>query len=206
MSSKKIIAVDVDDVLADSTENLRLRVNKKLGVSIGPEEYKVAGPYWSYYEHVWQKNDVKHLVKLEELETEMENDQSHILPMLGANSALTQLAKKFEIVLVTSRNPSWAKATEAWINTHFSGVFKDIHVLGSKKYQGEGVRSKGEVCKEVGASWLIDDNPEHCLSAIEHGTDAVLFGEYGWHFNAPDHLVRCKDWQAVLEYFNAQPK
>jgi glycerol uptake facilitator-like aquaporin len=56
---------------------------------------------------------------------------------------------------------------------------------------------------KLGASWLIDDNPEHCLSAIAHGIETVLFGEYGWHFNAPEHLTRCKDWRAVLEYFDA---
>jgi hypothetical protein len=63
--------------------------------------------------------------------------------------------------------------------------------------------TKGQICKKLGASYLIDDNVGHCEKAIEEGVSAVLFGEYGWHGDAPDKLVRCKDWPAVLEYFDS---
>jgi 5'(3')-deoxyribonucleotidase len=53
------------------------------------------------------------------------------------------------------------------------------------------------VCVEIGADWLIDDNPEHCLSAIEHGLNTILFGDYGWQYKAPEHLYRCKNWEEV---------
>ena len=38
--------------------------------------------------------------------------------------------------------------------------------------------------------------------AVEKGVDAVLFGSYGWQHEAPEHLPRCKDWPAVLEFFD----
>lgn len=199
---KQTIAIDIDDVLADSTDALRISVNQKLGTNLQPHHYKVDGPYWHYYEHIWETHSINDKIEHNALEAQMEYDQSHIMPISGAQEALTYLSKKYEIVLITARNPDWAKATEEWMHSHFSGVFKSLHLVGSKKYQGDSARTKGEVCKELGASWLIDDNPEHCLSAIEYGSDAVLFGEYGWHLDAPDHLIRCKDWPAVLEYFD----
>ena len=198
------MAIDIDDVLADSTENLRLRVNQRLNVNIETQHYKVPGPYWSYYEHIWEKHNVAHLVNHTELEADMETDQSHIVPVAGAQKALKVLAKKYDIFLITARNPAWAHATELWMQQHFNGVFESLHMVGSKKHQGESARTKGEVCKELGASWLVDDNPEHCLSAIEYGAQAVLFGDYGWHFDAPEHLTKCKDWPAVLEYFKKE--
>ena len=201
--TKKVLAVDIDDVLADSTEALRVRVNKFLSVNIEKQHYKVDGPYWHYYEHVWENQGIADKVSHEALEADMEHGQSHVLPVTNAINALAELAKHYDIIMVTSRNQAWAKATEAWLHTHFGKSYKALHILGNHK-NTDKPRTKGEVCQEIGASWLIDDNPEHCLSAIAHGTEAILFGEYGWHFDAPEHLVRCKDWSAVLEYFNAK--
>ena len=73
--------------------------------------------------------------------------------------------------------------------------------LKSPRY-GTGKKTKGELCQELNVSWLIDDNPEHCLSAVDAGVEAILFGEYGWHHEAPMHLTRCKDWPSVVDYFN----
>lgn len=202
---KKTIAIDIDDVLADSTDALRLTVNNKLGIQLEPHHYKVNGPYWQYYEHVWENNGLNDKIKHTELEADMINDQSHVVPVVGSIDALRKLSKNYNIVLVTARNPLWNKATRVWLDSHFKGSFIDLHVLGNHKIV-ESPRSKGEVCAEVGASWLVDDNPQHCLSAVDYGVDAILFGEYGWHFDAPDHLSRCKDWPAVLEYFDGQQR
>ena len=91
--TKKIIAVDIDDVIADSTEAYRLMINKRMSVNLKPEHYMVQGPYWQYSEQVWSSNglDVTK-IPLEELEGQMISDQSHILPKDGAQKALAQLA------------------------------------------------------------------------------------------------------------------
>jgi hypothetical protein len=131
----------------------------------------------------------------------MESDQSHVPLLAGASVALTELSKRFRIILITSRNPAWEKATRAWLHTHFADKVVDVYFAMNPRY-GTGQRTKGDLASELGASWHIDDNVEHCLSAREHGVTPILFGEYGWHHKAPDHLLRCKDWPAVVEFFN----
>ena len=50
---KPIIAVDIDDVLADSTDALRRVINERLGVNLTPEDYLIKEDYWDHYEEVW---------------------------------------------------------------------------------------------------------------------------------------------------------
>lgn len=51
---RQIIAIDVDDVIADSTEVTRLVVNKNLGIDLQVEHYRVPGDFNNYYEDVWR--------------------------------------------------------------------------------------------------------------------------------------------------------
>ena len=91
---KKTIAIDIDEVLADSTELIRTIANKHTALTLKKSDFQVPGPYWNY--------------------------------------------------------------------------------------------------------------TEHCISASEYQVEAILFGEFGWHLDVPNNMQRCKDWPAVLEYFNGR--
>lgn len=197
---KQTIAIDIDDVIADSTESLRVVVNQRNGINLTREHYSVPGDYWGYYERVWHTHKVD--ASLDALEEEMVLDQSHVPLLAGAAFAIGELSKKFHIVLITARNPRWEQATKIWLQSKFEDFSPDLYFV--KNHREADSKSKGEICKDLGVSWLIDDNVGHCQSAIEHGADAVLFGDYGWHHDAPVGLKRCKDWQSVLEFFDAR--
>lgn len=202
---KKVIAVDIDDVLADSTDLIRVFANRATGLQLEPHHYAVPGPYWSYYEHVLAMNGVADEELRKKILEEWISNHDETKPMQGAVEALTVLSQKYTIVLITARDPKIRSDTEDWLKKHFAGLYDDLHVIGNFKVVDKP-KSKGQVCLEVGASWLIDDNPEHCKSAIEHGLDTLLFGDYGWHFDAPEHLTKCKDWASVLEYFDGKAR
>jgi FMN phosphatase YigB (HAD superfamily) len=203
---KKIhIALDIDDVLADSTEAIRLQVNAKTLLNIPREAYRVDGEYWGYYEQVWQMHGLtSEEVTHDGIQDRMAYDQSHVSPIEGAQAALGHLAKSNTITLVTSRSPEWADATEEWMKDNFGGIFNGLHVIGRVKKTDGNSLTKGEVCRDLGVNWLIDDSPEHCLSAVEHGIGALLFGSYGWHYNAPATLQKHEDWPSIVEFFDAQ--
>jgi 5'(3')-deoxyribonucleotidase len=201
---KKIIAIDIDDVIADSTDALRLVVNERLGVDLQVEHYRIPGKYWGYYEQVWIQHNIADKLSMEELDREfIVQDQSHIMPKTGAIETLRRLNESYDIVLVTARDQRAEVVTRRWLNQHLPSIYKDLHIIGNYKTTAKP-RSKGQVCRDIGASWLIDDNPQHCLSAIEYGVDGLLFGEYGWHHGAPDHLIVCKDWTAIEDYFDGK--
>lgn len=46
--SKETIAIDVDDVLANSTEAFRIVVNERFGINLSPEDYQIEADYPFY--------------------------------------------------------------------------------------------------------------------------------------------------------------
>ncbi len=199
--TKSIIAIDIDDVIADSTESYRLEVNKALGVNLTSEDYKVPHNfYWGYYERVWEMHGLGGKVPVKQLDIAMAIDQSHMPLLPGASFAIGELSKQFELVVITARDINWERATLKWLKSHFGEAISSVHFAGHSRSGAN--KTKGQLCAELGARWLIDDNPEHCLTAIDAGLGAILFGERGWHHQAPAHLIRCKDWPAVLEYLS----
>jgi len=202
--SKKIIAIDIDDVLADATEALRVTTNELLPpeLRISKEKYRVKAEYWGYYETVWRANKVDHLVSFERLHDDMAIRQDHVNVIDGAKNAVKQLNEKYRLVAVTSRRVQWVNSTHEWLEKRFPGNFRDVIFVHHDNSDG---RTKGDACKDIGATWLLDDNPEHCLTAEKAGTQPVLFGEYGWtEPSLSKGFEYCKDWREVLEYFDGQ--
>ncbi len=201
--SKKTIAIDIDDVIADSTDALRLVVNETSGVELTREQYNVEGEYWRYYETVWAYHKIDHLVSFDGLSDNMAVGQDHVKVINDASLAIAELHKKYKIVAVTSRTVKWIDKTKEWITKNFPEVFDDIVFVHHDDNDG---RTKGDACVEAGATWLIDDNYEHCNSAVDRSVTALLFGDYGWNrkFHKAQMIHHVKNWREVLEYFDEQ--
>mgnify|MGYP003452837116 CR=1 FL=1 len=198
--TKPVIAIDIDDVIADSTELVRRLTNQVTGASLTTEHFRVPAAYSRYYEHVWSSNNLD--MSFDKLDSNMKLDQSHMVLLKDAEKAISLLTKQASLFALTSRPLDWEPATTAWLNTHFPNDFKQMIFTEDLKWQGQ---TKGEICKILGVEWLIDDRIDFCQSAIKLGVGAILFGEYGWHHeDVTDDLIRCKSWQEVLEYFNAE--
>src|SRR3546814_2837485 len=78
------------------------------------------------------------------------------LRLHGAYTARRRLKKYFELHVVTSRQFAIQAITEEWIDKHFTGVFSQIH-FGNHYSTSDVVRSKAEICKDIGACMLVDD-------------------------------------------------
>lgn len=196
---KKIsIAVDIDDVLADSTEAIRLYANHRAGAALTKEDYRRPGEYWGYYERVWAEHGVENKVSFADFEQEMAADQSHIPLLPSADFVIRQLSENFHLVLITARNKEWEMATRDWFKKFLDKHDIELHFTGHRT--AKDYTPKGVLCRNLGVDLLIDDNLVHCQSAIDQGVDAILFGEYGWHEDIPVHITRCKDWSAILDY------
>jgi 5'(3')-deoxyribonucleotidase len=196
--SKEKIAVDIDDVLASSTDAVRLFVNQRHSVELTEEHYRAEGQYWKYYESVWEQHGIEGAGLMKEYHDTVVKDQSDIRTLPGAVEVCKSLSQKYELYAVTSRTKEMEAETRAWITAHFGLLFKELIVIG---FGQEAQQTKGQVCVERGIEYLIDDNIDHCLSAAAEGVTPILFGNYGWHQNIPVDMVRCKNWQAVEAYF-----
>ena len=196
MSDKKTIAIDIDDVIADSTESMRLLVNERTGANLTQDHYRQAGEYRRYYERVWREHGLADQLDFNKLYAEMGIDQSNIPLLSGADSAISELSKKFHIVIVTARDNFLEVATRKWFKQRFDNENVELYFCDNQTDS----RTKGQLCKELGAELLIDDNPGHCQSALDEGVKAILFGSYGWHTFVPEGVVNCKTWAEVQEY------
>ena len=131
----------------------------------------------------------------------LEKDQSNILPIDGAPQAVFKLANSYTLVAVSSRELFMERETRKWLSKNFKNMFQTLLLVGHIK---NAKQTKGEACVELGARWLIDDNIDHCKSAAQKGVTPVLFGDYGWHDEFDGSMDYCKDWTAVLEYFDGR--
>lgn len=199
MVSRPVIAIDIDDVIADSTESLRHLVNKRWDVSLTKEDYRIPGSYRKYYEQVWTRHDLADKINYADLEDEMVISQDHVPLMEGAAEAIQELKKSAHVIFITARHVSWERATREWFKNVLAHENIDLHF--SEGMSNVGAMTKGELCKKFGATWLIDDNPTHCFTALDEGVKTILFGDYGWHVGDLTGMRRCKNWREVAEHF-----
>lgn len=202
MSSKKTIAIDLDDVLAINIPAFVRFSNQKWGMNLTIEDY----------EEDWMKTWQVDIDGLEERARVIEKEFWHTLEhSKEAVPILNGLAKRYKLVVATSRRRAVGKTTADWIDKYFAGIFEEIHHAGifdvndASEYAEASKKTKAWLCQEIGADYLIDDHPKHCIGASAIGVKAILFGNYPWNrgVKLPDNVVRLKNWRQIGVYFNA---
>jgi len=191
--SRQLIAVDIDDVLVDHYEAVLEFHNSRYGTN-----HKLADYVTDHWSKVWG---------LDEKETERRAREFAALGVAGraikkgAADGVRALHRDYDLAIVTVRRKVNVEPTLAWAEAEFPGVFKEIRFVPI--WEEAGAPSKAEVCKEIGADYLIDDSLKHCELAAAAGIHAVLFGNFPWNQadKLPAGVTRCKNWPAVVEYF-----
>jgi 5'(3')-deoxyribonucleotidase len=200
LSSKPVIAIDVDDVLADSAEGFVAFSNKRWGTNLTVEDYDER---WS---QMWG------------VDIEEERRRAHIIynsNVVGkfkhfeeAKEVLRELKKHYKLVITTSRVRFVEKETLAWIDKHYKDIFEEIHLAGfyDELKTDSHKQTKAELCQSIGASYLIDDHPKHCFAAAEVGVKAILFGDYPWSrdLQLPAGVTRVAHWHDIKRYFDEE--
>jgi uncharacterized HAD superfamily protein len=194
------IAIDIDDVLSASAEGFASFSNERWGSIAQAEDYVEAwAEFWDVsIEEALRRSDEFHASDTVARYGSIDN----ALPILEA------LHTTYRLVVVTSRQVVLKQHTDAWLDMHFPGLFSDIRYAGIWD-SGHDVhhklrQTKTEVCREIGAEFLIDDQLKHCESAAAAGMQALLFGNYKWNTAGilPTGVIRVKDWAAVGRYFD----
>lgn len=199
--AKPIIAIDIDDVLADYALGFIEFSNAHWGTHLTIDDYD---EHWA---NVW-KVDMAEVRRRADVirEKRLVKDLAH---KSEAQPILERLSRRFDLVVVTSRRVQNREDTLAWLQLHypmlsiqnvtFSGFFDTINDMSLHQ-------TKGSIIASIGASYMIDDQPKHCLSAAECGVEALLFGNYRWNQLAdlPANVTRVPDWEGVEAYFGGR--
>jgi uncharacterized HAD superfamily protein len=202
-ASKPVIAVDIDDVLSAHAEAFVEYSNKKWGTNLTPDDYDED---WA---KLW-KIDQQELEKRSRalFANDIVSSYKHIP---DSDSALKELAKNHKLVIITSRRKWISKETTAWLDKYYPKLFSEVHFAGIwddlEKSSVEKINiTKGDIARQIGANYLIDDQPKHCAAAAEAGITGIIFGDYSWNrdFELKPGMVRARTWQEVLEYFDGR--
>lgn len=202
--SKPIIAVDLDDVLGDENMAIMRFINQRYKLMLTAEDYDIPADYWGYWEKVWDVDEEEGKRRYSAFLEAKTAKEVILEPLPGAIDAIRYLEKLYELTVVSSRHAALLPLTKEWLEEHFPNTFKEVHFV--ELWGGRDKITKAKICRDIGASYLVDDNIEHCILAQEAGVQGLLFGDYGWnrHQSVPKGIVRVADWRAVKEYFDAK--
>lgn len=193
MVDRSTIAIDIDDVLAVQIPEFIKFSNQYYGTNLKEDEYNDDWPT------VWGLPLEEALVRARRFH---EARLSNFEKIEDAQPVLTRLSKKHKLVIVTARQAYNIDATHEWINKHFQNVFDETHFVPI--WEPDNKISKADICRQIGANYLIDDQPKHCNLAADVGIKALLFGDYKWAKTLDIHkdVEIVDNWEKVGAYFN----
>lgn len=176
------VAVDVDEVLGQFLVELNGFCQERYGMSHNVEDYHVY-----HFATVWgcSQETSSHIVH-----EFFESSNFQQLPLVpGAFEALCEMQAWCDLHVVTSRQHVIQDITVEWLSTHYPGIFTSIKF--GNHYAREGpTRKKSDLCKEIDADVLIDDNPDYAIDCAASGIHVIL---YNWQNGYPWSRLSEKD-------------
>ena len=201
---RRRIAIDIDDVLSDFTEAFIEYSNATYGTSYKAEDYT------EDLQKLWGVDGEEVGRRIIEL------NRTGLAATLGhkdhAKRVLEVLKKDYDLLIITFRIPEIKDMTMTWVEERFPGVFDQdkVYFTGLLTHFNDTAKmpTKGDLAKELGADYLIDDQIKHCLSAAEMGIKSLLFGPCSWDHKTklPENIVHVNDWLEVEKFFNEERK
>ncbi|KAK3239658.1 hypothetical protein CYMTET_50428 [Cymbomonas tetramitiformis] len=205
-SSQRLrVAVDVDEVLGRFVYALNNYIEEEHKMIHDVSDYSVYD-----FKTIWncsqqESNELVHSF------FESPHFFEGIPPIPGAAEALKRLTTYCDLVVVTSRQHVIQEPTLQWLDQHFPETFAEVCFGNHFALEGTS-RTKSEICKELGAEVLVDDNPGYAMECAEGGIKVLLFDwklQYPWsktEGGGPLHenITRVSDWAAVEAVLAAQ--
>ena len=185
-----IIAVDLDDTLADSLASFIEFYNGNHKEKLKHEDFTA-----------YTLNEIMGMPKEEENKLLEEFDNSRyydeIKPLKEAVEAISKLSEKHKIIIITSRPEKFEKKTREWVQKNFPKI-KEI-IFTRKEYSVKHIK-KCDICKEIKADILIDDNLAYALDCEKAGVSAILI-DYPWNQNnnLGKLITRVKSWDEIIK-------
>lgn len=196
------IAVDVDEVLGRFVHSLNAFCYETYSCQYNVKDYFVYD-----FARVWQCSQDESNRRVHEFFDSVHfRDGIEVIP--GSYESLLRLKESISNIklnVVTSRQHVIQDHTMEWLENHFPDTFDAVYF--GNHFALEGVsKKKSEICAEIGASVLIDDNPVYAMECAQAGIKVLLYDwelEYPWSKTeqGPVHenIMRVSSWMEVEE-------
>lgn len=190
------IAIDLDDVIADTTPNLHRFHNEMFGTNFSIDNQQIynLAKVWNIEQEectrrflLWYSSD--YFPKLK--------------PVSGVAKALAELSKHHDLVIVTSRLEVVEEKTKEWLEKYLPDVKLDIHF--ANHYFGTNSHKKSDHCQRLGIDLLIEDCLDYATECAEKNIEVLL---YDWPWNQtkklPKNVTRVKSWDEIVKVIESK--
>jgi len=185
--NQAVIAMDLDNVIADSDRVIRGIIHRISGVHLTQDDIR----FYDYHKVLVSRGiEISEALRIEHeaLETFHTRASMDVNPVHGAQQGMSQLESSGWLpVIVTSRPASSANATKDWLRE------KEIpyhSILFTEDKAQKGSRWK----------ILVEDAPHHALAASEAGVYVVLV-DYPWNRGIcrSENIHRVGGWSEIVD-------
>ena len=179
---RKVIAVDVDSVLADFVTPLIEHINKMFGTSYKNEDVTD----FDIENNLIPKSDSFRFWK-----SFGEDVRVHDIlePIPGSVEGISLLSEVADVFIVTSplaTAPTWTYDRDVWLMRHF-GIPKNRIAHIHEKFR-------------IRSDFFVDDKMENVSSWIDHNKDGVAFlWKQNWNSAGVPGAIRTNDWGLVKD-------
>jgi len=189
---KKIIGVDLDDVLLDCRLALCEFHNARYDNFLTKEEF------CQHYnlEELWKCSTEEAIKRV----VEFYNSEEHLnaLPIIGASEAIKELSQNNSLFIVTVKPEYLRDSTHKWLVKNNLDFFDGVYF--TNKYLGDNVKkTKGKVCDELRVEVFIDDALSNAIDVRKEGRDVLLFDSPWNQGELPINTKRVYSWREILE-------
>ena len=200
-----IVAVDVDEVLGRFVESLNEYV--LCAAEFGQRAFSVEDYFVYEFAKVWNGSPSESNRIVHEF-FDSRHFRDGIAPIPGAFESLQRIKEtRVSLNVVTSRQHVIQEPTLNWLGEHYGGIF-DGCFFGNHFSMSGASKKKSELCREIGAAVLIDDNVTYALECADAGIEVLLFdwnGKYPWSkrsagavsVDAHPRVRRVENWSQV---------
>ena len=185
-----LIAIDVDGVLANFIPSIADFHNYSYGTNLKKDDF------FSLNLHkVWGGTREEDIKKVDEYGESVYLDR--LKPVNKSIECINKLKEKNKLIIITSRPDKIYEKTKDWIDKYFSGAFLKIYFAYNYERMNPSPK-KEDICFELGADFIIEDNLNHAIDCAEKGIKSILIDQ---PWNQSDELrkniIRVKDWSEI---------
>jgi 5'-nucleotidase len=186
-----IIAIDVDEVLADLLSQFIIFHNETYGTKLKREEFITYNWWDTMHEDFEQmKKEIYNFFKSSYIKD--------VKPVEGAQEGVKRLKRKHDLIIITSRPYVLSVLTEHWINNHFPNCFSKFYF--TKSIIDNDTLTKAEACRMGNASILIDDQIKYVEDCAKNGIDAILFDQpWNMHYMESEKVKKAYSWPEIVD-------
>ncbi len=188
----KVIAVDADEILAAFIDHFLIYHNEKYQTKVEKEKI-----YSFKLDPIFKLTEVEFLRRMDEYYES--GEVLNILPVEGSIEGINNLLEKgYRLEIVTARPPFFKELTIEWVSKHFPKKFEQIH-FAFNPYNSNSMKiTKSQICKQIGAKVLIDDNIVNAQDCAENGITVYLM-DAPWNQteDLPENIIRVKSWMEI---------